>query len=1107
MYGGGALLSSCSNGDSKKSTNNKVTVSYPSAASLDAIVAYDGTTNPDVEWKTIEISIGSSNTVTKADLTAKLKAETTNTDLVAALTKIVDEINADEEITEDITIADLSCEFFSENYFDFAADDYINADLSPLATIDKGATVYALAYYDEEGEPELEQTAIWKISDYLTTLNATETSAKISDLGFAEGAECDIVTIGTNVKVNTKGGGISGTIGEDVTGYCQLSNGKAGGLLLTVPAGTEKIVLCAKNVNKALAIYDSGFTTALKEFTEDLSGDYADYEYEYSFTSETVILITSPSATTNFKAIALYAKAVVLDPPSASSFTANSTATGYSITIDATAEDVTGLEYSTDNKETWNDVASETVTLTTYGTVYFRYKATSEAGASKAISVSVEEYVDTSLPQADKPATTNFTVTNIVNGKGSVVLASTTGIQYLNASDAWEDAVAEYTTTEEKTYKFRTAEVEGTSRASEAIEISVGTYTLPVSAVTTWDLTDSSATAYNTIPLRTEKSTNASTALTVTKENYVGYLGKGLWVHSGTSVEYINTSDGTTTTGRGLGYTKYVGDSSTDEEKAAAVNTTVPAIESAEAVTGPFKVTATLNTAKDARSFSFFVASTASALFSGDPVYSATTVAGDISYTYTGTDAVFIGMGTTTTDGTFYTEVKKIVLTASETIADDVFAVEDVSFTNSVGDKITSLTISKDDIGTAGYQLSAIIEPSYASNQSVTYSGSGTNIAISSSGVVTITDTNALAAAKKEVVNVTVTAAGDATKQASLSLTVNAIPTNAQKVAAVIAQIKEAVEGSGDVEAFAYVGTKTYLEELNAVISALTLKYDSSDGVTVTSPSVAATTLTFTVKSESTDVDGDETAEDTYDVTYPTQAIVSTIVAKIKAATTVAWDRTKGVEDNLNAITTAVSALNLPSEDVSVKIEKGTSTASGESADAVIVTVTSTVDTAATLTGNTVAYEAAYILDCTTLTAASETMGDYEESKIDDYFTRGASTIETVNSTMVIKMSGKLQAKKSYVRFTTTKSNATVKVTFFQSSKSPGERYAQYATYSRDESDATKSSMGSVCSIDETKPDKNVDHTATFNLNTAGTYAVGGSDAINIKKIVVIESD
>mgnify|MGYP006916035542 CR=1 FL=1 len=145
---------------------------------------------------------------------------------------------------------------------------------------------------------------MWKVSDYLSTLGAVSgTAKKLSDLGFTEAQTCGAVAMGLNVKIRSDGDGISGTITEGITGYCQLSAGKAGGLLLTVPAGTTKITLGAKNTNKALAICDTDGTTVLKAFDDVADSNYSDHVYEHTFTEETKVYINSPSGTTNFKAI------------------------------------------------------------------------------------------------------------------------------------------------------------------------------------------------------------------------------------------------------------------------------------------------------------------------------------------------------------------------------------------------------------------------------------------------------------------------------------------------------------------------------------------------------------------------------------------------------------------------------------------------------------------------------------------------------------------------------------------------------------------------------------------------------------------------------------
>ena len=201
---GGALLSSCSDGGSKKESNNKVTVKYPTLASLAAISESDGTTTPTVEWNSAEVSIGSSNTVTKADLSTKLKAlVTSNTDLAATLNAVVDEMNADlEDGDTEITIDDLTISFYDEDYFDFATEDYIKADLSELDSISKDASVYALPYYEESS-------------------SVTYKAEEITEAELA--AMSPVPSAGTNTKLNAGTYSIWGGKGAIVTAASKMA--------------------------------------------------------------------------------------------------------------------------------------------------------------------------------------------------------------------------------------------------------------------------------------------------------------------------------------------------------------------------------------------------------------------------------------------------------------------------------------------------------------------------------------------------------------------------------------------------------------------------------------------------------------------------------------------------------------------------------------------------------------------------------------------------------------------------------------------------------------------------------------------------------------------
>lgn len=127
------------------------------------------------------------------------------------------------------------------------------------------------------------------------------------------------------------------------------------------------------------------------------------------------------------------------------------------------------------------------------------------------------------------------------------------------------------------------------------------------------------------------------------------------------------------------------------------------------------------------------------------------------------------------------------------------------------------------------------------------------------------------------------------------------------------------------------------------------------------------------------------------------------------------------------------------------------------------------------------------------------------EIAVGEYFIRGVSTQATTkNNKKVIKMGGKLQKDKCYVRFTTTKTDVTVKVSFFNNSDENKDRKIQIAPLTLDSSDSTKNSLGDIvegCA----DSGKNVSTEHTFTLSSAGTYAIGGSKDIMIEKIIVTE--
>lgn len=111
------------------------------------------------------------------------------------------------------------------------------------------------------------------------------------------------ITGGKNIKVVNKGGPKSG-IGNTTTGYVQVSNGAAGSLTFTAPAGTSKITICAKAVSGKAFIVKADKDILLKANGCCKSDDYEDHVIEKKFAEDTVITISGfGGANCNLKAI------------------------------------------------------------------------------------------------------------------------------------------------------------------------------------------------------------------------------------------------------------------------------------------------------------------------------------------------------------------------------------------------------------------------------------------------------------------------------------------------------------------------------------------------------------------------------------------------------------------------------------------------------------------------------------------------------------------------------------------------------------------------------------------------------------------------------------
>ena len=119
------------------------------------------------------------------------------------------------------------------------------------------------------------------------------------------GEEKDIGGIigGKNLKVVNKGGPAAGTIGNETTGYVQVSNGAGGSLFLTVPAGTSKVTICAKAVSGKAFIVKAGKETLLRG-NGCCKEDYEDHVIEKKFAEDTVLQISGfGGSNCNIKAI------------------------------------------------------------------------------------------------------------------------------------------------------------------------------------------------------------------------------------------------------------------------------------------------------------------------------------------------------------------------------------------------------------------------------------------------------------------------------------------------------------------------------------------------------------------------------------------------------------------------------------------------------------------------------------------------------------------------------------------------------------------------------------------------------------------------------------
>ena len=156
--------------------------------------------------------------------------------------------------------------------------------------------------YTIEGESGEFTGWTWTVADYVKSASTTS---------FGVETECGHVTAGKNVKERNDGDGISGTISAGVTGYFQLSNGADGSVWFTAPAGTKKIIVCAKldAATKQIVLKtnatSSTNSTELGKATGASGDNYKDHTFDVDITEDTVIYVGTfaSSVSANLKAI------------------------------------------------------------------------------------------------------------------------------------------------------------------------------------------------------------------------------------------------------------------------------------------------------------------------------------------------------------------------------------------------------------------------------------------------------------------------------------------------------------------------------------------------------------------------------------------------------------------------------------------------------------------------------------------------------------------------------------------------------------------------------------------------------------------------------------
>ena len=351
-------------------------------------------------------------------------------------------------------------------------------------------------------------------------------------------------------------------------------------------------------------------------------------------------------------------------------------------------------------------------------------------------------------------------------------------------------------------------------------------------------------------------------------------------------------------------------------------------------ISGKFKITVyykPTNKTSTNRGMKIFRSAGESDLWTGEAKVSKTYAANQdessISYLYTGDDAssaAGIQIYDSTGGTSMAVYLTKIEIKTNTAIPADTFPATSVTVKDSAGNVIANngaLTITKND---SNYQLTATKEPAW-STDNITWT--------SSNAAVTVTDGKLTFGeiTSDTTANITATAGN---VSSTVALTISATVSDAQKVA----KTKEEVQAI--VNAFTYTDvTKTYLASLQAALTAGTYTY-TNEGVTLNAAAFGTETgdtlnvnITFSAGS----------VNDKVAVAYPTQTVVTAMVNALKAKN-VTW--TTDAATTKTAVDTAVTAI-AASSDVTVAVAPG---------ETVTATVTSTIDTGATLTGNVITW-------------------------------------------------------------------------------------------------------------------------------------------------------